>query len=223
MANWFQDTRRPRLRLAGGGNLGNVHGADGRCQTYAHAAQDAVAVKCHQQPLGGGSLLEEEELRVVGTQGAQEEEDTGHKEGTLSAQALGQPSGQQGSDDAADQGAGGGEAMPAVRIREVRSALEKGLEALLRTGYDGGVVTEQQTAYDGNQDYTDEVQRVAVVLVVIHITWRTGSGTFRRVPACRRRLRVLRSSWHIRRGLPGKPCPLRTSCPGRCRRKRNAP
>ena len=116
----------------------------------------------------GYAFFKEEELRVIGTQGAEEKEDTGHEEALLSSQPGSQDTGKKGADDAADKGAGGGETVPAVRVVEVCSAFEKRLQAFLRSGNDGRVISKKQPADDRHQNDAEQIGGAAFVLVVCH-------------------------------------------------------
>ena len=176
--------------FAGRGDFGDVHGTDGRSQAYAHAAQDAVAVKRYQQALAGNALLEEEEFRIVGAQGAQQEQYTCYKQRFLTAEAMGQPAGNQGADYTADKRAGSGKSMPAIRIDKVPGTLEEVLQTFFGPGNNRRVISEQQPADNGHQHDADQVQRAACLSV--RTTLHRGSGGSRKVPACRRQPRVHR-------------------------------
>ena len=148
--------------------LGDIHRAEGRCHTHADTAQHTVEVECDQQALRGDTLGEEQELRVVGTQRAEEEEDTCNEQGFLAAQPGRCKTGEERADDTADQGAGSGESVEGVGVCEISSALEKGLEALFRAGDYSCVIPEQKAADYRNQDNPEQVRGAAVLSVACH-------------------------------------------------------
>ena len=160
--------RHQAAAFAGRSDLRDVHGADGRSQADTDAAEDAVAVEGEQQPLRGDALLEEQELRAEGAEGAEQEEDAGHEQGLLAAQAPGEAARNEGADDAADQRAGGREPMQHVAVVEVGCALEEGLEAFFCAGNNGRIIAEKQSADHRHEDDRDQVQRAAMLSVSGH-------------------------------------------------------
>ena len=132
-------------------HLGNIHGADGRSQTHAHATDDTVNVEGDEQRIVGHPMFEEQELRLHRTQGGNEEHDARKDERTLAPPVGGKVSRQGTADDAPDEGAGTGEAVPPVSIDKVRRPEEEGLQALLGAGNDSRVIAEEEAAQDSHQ------------------------------------------------------------------------
>ena len=67
-------------------HLADIHRADGRCQSYADAADDAVDVEGDEQAEGGMAFLKEEKLGRHAAQGGDEEEDSRQDERPLAAE-----------------------------------------------------------------------------------------------------------------------------------------
>ena len=70
MANWFHD----------------IHRADGRSETYADTAENAVKVKGDKETCGGYALLEKQELRDIAAESRKEEENAGDGKRALAAE-----------------------------------------------------------------------------------------------------------------------------------------
>ena len=68
-----------------------------------------------------------------------------------------QESGNRASNNAAYQCAGRGETMQEISVGEVRGAREERLQASFRAGDNCRVVTEKQSAEDGDKDYSEKV------------------------------------------------------------------
>ena len=135
-----------------GCHLADVHRTDGRGQSDADAANDAIDVEHDEQRIRGHAMLEEQELRLHRAQGGDEEQHTGNDEGALAAQPGGQQSAQRRADDASNEGRGGGEAVHVVSVLEVLCSHEEGLQAFLGARDDGRVVAEEQSAQHGHHD-----------------------------------------------------------------------
>ena len=72
----------------GGSNLTDVHGADSRCQTHAHTADNAVEVEGHEQFLGCSLPFKEQELGTHAAQRRQEEQDASKHQRTFTAKVC---------------------------------------------------------------------------------------------------------------------------------------
>ena len=154
--------------FAGRCNFGNVHRADGRCQSHAKASQDTVSVERDQQTRGRDAFLKEQEFRIPGTQCAQQEEDAGNEKGAFPAKGNGQAAGYKGTDYTADEGAGRGETVHGVGVRKVLGVFKKRLQALLCAGYDSCVISEEQAAYHRHQHDADEIGDAPLLSVLAH-------------------------------------------------------
>ena len=70
---------------------------------------------------------------MIGAEGREEKEHSGHNQRFFSAESGGQQSGECASENASEQGAGGCDAVDDVGIYEVGSSEEKGLQTFLST------------------------------------------------------------------------------------------
>ena len=136
----------------GGRHLADVHGADGRGQTYAYAANDAVDVEGDEQREGGHAMGMDEELGRHGAESRDKEEDAGHDERALTAEARGQQARECRAYDAADERRRRGEAVHEIGVLEILGAEEEGLQTFFCARDDGGVVAEEEAAEDGHED-----------------------------------------------------------------------
>ena len=84
--------RHQRTTYVAGCYFGDVHGADGRCQTYTYTTQYAVEVEGDEQRIGGLTVFKEEELGVVRTEGRQEEEYSGDEKRFFTTECRGEKS-----------------------------------------------------------------------------------------------------------------------------------
>ena len=157
-----RDERAADLRR---GDLGDVHRADGRGQSDADSADDAVDVERHQQRKRSLAVGEDAALGPPRTDGRDEEEHRRHDERTFAPEARGQQPRDRTADDAADQRARSGEAVHPRRVGEVRGAPEELVEGLFGARHDGRVVTEEQSADDRHQNDGEEVGAAAGLLV----------------------------------------------------------
>ncbi len=143
MVSWLTATRRPRM--AGRGDLGDVHRREVGGQADGRAAQDAPE---DEQREGG--------RQPVADRGADEDQGRGHQQ-PLAAEAVAEGAGGHGPDQAADQGA-------AVGPASGRGAgqLEEALEERLGPPDHDPVVSEQEPAHGGgDRDHPDEAQAKA--------------------------------------------------------------
>ena len=114
-------------------DLGNVHRADGGSHTHAYAAEHPVEVEGNPELERRLSLGEEEKFRIIGARSAEEETDTCNEEALLAAEPAGHESGNGTSYDAAQQGAGGSDAVQEAGIGEVLGTHEECLKTSLST------------------------------------------------------------------------------------------
>ena len=159
--------------------LADVHGADGRRQADADAADDAVEVEHEEQREERFAVLEEQELRLHASQGGNEKQQSRDDERLLSAQPRGQIARQQRADDAADERAGRGEAVPKVVVLKVAGLHEECLQTLLSTRDDGCVITEKQSAENCNKNDGVKIGLTARLLCLIHVSFRYKNAVFR--------------------------------------------
>ncbi len=128
------------------GHLGDIHGADSRCQANSHATYYTVDVEGHQKAERGLAVVKEEEFRIVAAESRHEEEYARNNERGAASEVPGKVAGNGAADDAAYEGARRGEAMDHVGVHEILRTEEEGLEAFLGTGNHGSVVAEQESA-----------------------------------------------------------------------------
>ena len=88
----------------------------------------------------------ERESGLSGTECRHEEEHACYEERQLASQTVGKPSGDKGSDDAANECAAACESVDEIGVLEVSSTQEISLQAFLGTRDDGSVVAKKQSA-----------------------------------------------------------------------------
>lgn len=172
-------------------DFGDVHRAQGRGQADAHAADDAVEVERDEQCAGGFAVGQDAAFGPPRPDGRDEEEHGGQDERALAPQARGAEARDGAAEDAAQQGARGGEAVEPGRVGEVPGRAEELVEGLFGARDDGRVVAEEQTADDGDQHDGEQVGaaprfgfRGHVFRVGLGVATRFGAA--RRPPAARR-------------------------------------
>ena len=127
----------------GGCYLADIHRADGWCETYADATDDAVDVEHDEQRVAGFSVGEEQELGLHGSQCWDEEEESGNDQRALTSQIGCQEAGEGRTDDTAYECAGRGESVPTIGIGKVLWLHEKRLKTLFGSRDDGRIIAEQ--------------------------------------------------------------------------------
>ena len=75
-------------------HLADIHRTDGRSQSYTNTADDTVEVEHDEQRVRRTAVVEEQELRVHGAQGRDEEQQTSNDQRLLTSQTRGQKSGE---------------------------------------------------------------------------------------------------------------------------------
>ena len=85
----------------------------------------------------------ERESGLGGSECRHEEEHACHEERQLASKTVGEPSGDKGSDDAANKCAATGESVDEIGVLEVSSSQELSLQAFFSTRDDGSVVAKK--------------------------------------------------------------------------------
>lgn len=130
-----------------GGDLADIHRADGRRHAYADAAEDTIEIERHQESIGGLAIRQQaERLRFHTSPCRDEEAHAGKDQRPLTAETRGKEAGKARTDDATDERRRRREAVHEVRVPEIGGAEEESLQALLSARYDGRVVAEEQAA-----------------------------------------------------------------------------
>ena len=112
-------------------------------------------------------MLEEEEFRIHGAQGRDEEQESSDNQRFLATEVSGKQSRDGRTNDAADERRCRCESMPPVGVLEILCVLEERLKSFLSTRDDGCVIPEKKPTEHSHQHDGEKIG-FATLLILVH-------------------------------------------------------